>query len=69
MDRPLTYKEQLAIQQFEKLRPGSGEQAKRNILNNHLTGWADIIADMTEEQITLANLSTPSNESSHTMPT
>jgi hypothetical protein len=55
MDRPLTHKEQLAIQQFEKLRPGSGQRAEKNIRNNHLTGWADIIAQMTEEEIKLEN--------------
>lgn len=68
MDRPLTYKEQLVVEQFDKLRPGYGEIARRNILNNHLTGWADIANEMTEEQITLANLSTPTTHNeSHSM--
>lgn len=67
MDRPLTHKEQLAVQQFDKLRPGYGELAKRNILNNHLTGWAEIIEKMTEEEIIVVN-STPNNEA-NSMPT
>jgi len=51
MQKALTRKEQLVIQQFEKLQPGSGARAEQNIRNNHLTGWADIIADMKDEDI------------------
>lgn len=49
--RPLTQKEQKVVDTFEIKRPGLGAIAKQNILNNEVTGWADIIADMPEEEI------------------
>lgn len=51
MSRPLTAKEQKVIQEFDKARPGLGDLAERNIRNNQHTGWADIIAEMKEEDI------------------
>jgi hypothetical protein len=51
-DRPLTAKEHLVIETFDKLRPGTGDIAKRTILNPN-TGWAEMIEAMTEEEITL----------------
>lgn len=50
-DRPLTPKEQKVVAEFEKARPGLGAIAERNIRNNHLTGWADIIADTPESEL------------------
>ncbi|BAY15717.1 hypothetical protein NIES21_15360 [Anabaenopsis circularis NIES-21] len=49
--RPLTPKEQKVVQEFESARTGLGAIAKSNILNNHVTGWADIIADTPEEEL------------------
>jgi hypothetical protein len=48
--RNLTYKEKLVIEVFENLREGYGKLAQQNILSNAL-GWADIIEQMTEEEI------------------
>ena len=59
--RQFTPKEQKVIQQFESVRPDLGEIAKRNILNNHLTGWADIIADTPEEELVIKSEGTASN--------
>lgn len=50
-DRPLTDKERQAIAAFESARPGLGEIAERNIRNNHVTGWADIIADTPADEL------------------
>ncbi len=47
----LTPKEQKVIQEFSKVRPDLGAIAERNIRNNDRTGWADIIAEMNEEDI------------------
>ncbi len=47
----LTPKEQKVIQEFSKVRPDLGAIAERNIRNNERTGWADIIAEMKEEDI------------------
>lgn len=49
--RELAPKEQKVIQEFDKVRPGLGALAERNIRNNQYTGWADIIAEMKEEDI------------------
>lgn len=49
--RVLTQKEQKVVDTFEAKRPGLGAIAKRSILNNQVTGWADIIAEMPEEEI------------------
>lgn len=51
MTRELTPKEQKVVEQFEAARPGLGAIAQTNILNNHLTGWADIIADTPEDEL------------------
>lgn len=47
----LTPKEQKVIQEFSKVRPDLGRIAEQNIRNNERTGWADIIAEMKEEDI------------------
>ncbi|MBE9210520.1 hypothetical protein IQ244_29265 [Nostoc sp. LEGE 06077] len=49
--RPLTPKEQKVVDEFETARPGLGAIAESNIRNNHVTGWADIIADTPEEEL------------------
>ncbi|WP_414579619.1 hypothetical protein [Anabaena sp. CCY 9402-a] len=49
--RELTPKEQKAIDEFEAARPGLGAIAETNILNNNITGWADIIADTPENEL------------------
>ena len=49
--KDLTPKEQKVIQEFSKVRPDLGVIAERNIRNNEYTGWADIIAEMKEEDI------------------
>ncbi|HIK04588.1 MAG TPA: hypothetical protein IGS40_07735 [Trichormus sp. M33_DOE_039] len=51
MNRELTTKEQKVIDEFEAARPGLGAIAETNIRNNHLTGWADIIADTPEDEL------------------
>jgi len=51
-DRPLTAKEHLVIETFDKLRAGTGDIARQNILNPN-SGWTEIIELMTEEEITL----------------
>ena len=53
----LTHKEQLVVDQFEKMRPGYGVIARQRILSQS-SGWKQIIADMSEEEITLENLAT-----------
>jgi hypothetical protein len=55
VDEQLTQKEQLVIATFEKLRTGHGTIAKQNILNPN-SGWREMIAEMSVEEITLANL-------------
>jgi hypothetical protein len=50
-DRHLTEKEQKVVAEFEKAQLGLGDRAKRNILNNDRTGWADIIADTPIDQL------------------
>jgi hypothetical protein len=52
-DSPLTPKEQKVVDEFESARTGLGAIAESNILNNHRTGWADIIADTPEEELTV----------------
>ncbi|AFY51372.1 hypothetical protein Nos7524_5685 (plasmid) [Nostoc sp. PCC 7524] len=59
-DRPLTEKEQQVISEFETARPGLGAIAEQNIINNNVTGWADIIADTPAEEL-VANEGTASN--------
>lgn len=49
--KDLTPKEQKVIQEFSKVRPDLGRIAEHNIRNNERTGWADIIAEMKEEDI------------------
>lgn len=49
--KDLTAKEQKVIEEFSKVRPDLGALAERNIRNNQYTGWADIIAEMKEEDI------------------
>lgn len=49
--KDLTPKEQKVIQEFSKVRPDLGRIAEQNIRNNERTGWADIIAEMKEEDI------------------
>lgn len=53
MNRELTPKEQKVIDEFEKMRPGTGAIAEASIRNNEQTGWADIIADTPEEELTV----------------
>jgi hypothetical protein len=48
--RPLTDKEQKAIDAFEQAQPGYGKLAERNIRNQN-SGWAESIVDMDESQI------------------
>jgi hypothetical protein len=48
--RELTPKEQLVIQEFDKLRPGTGAIAQQNILNPN-SGWSAIIDEMSESEI------------------
>lgn len=55
IDRQLTEKEQKVINEFEKVCPSLGAMAKANILNNHLTGWAEIIAEMSDEEILISS--------------
>jgi hypothetical protein len=50
-DRPLTPKEQKVVDEFEKMRPGTGAIAESNIRNNEATGWAEIIADTPEDEL------------------
>jgi|GEM_PF-2068184 len=50
-NRTLTPKEQKAIAEFDRIRPGLGAIAESNILNNDKTGWAEIIADTPEEKL------------------
>jgi uncharacterized protein YjgD (DUF1641 family) len=45
MTRPLTEKEKKIIATFERMRPGLGKFAERDILDPN-TGWAEIIEDM-----------------------
>ncbi|BAZ50142.1 hypothetical protein NIES4103_27560 [Nostoc sp. NIES-4103] len=50
--RTLTTKEQRVVDEFEASRPGFGAIAERYIRDNHLTGWADIIENTPEEELT-----------------
>lgn len=59
-DTPFTSKEQKAIAEFERVRPGLGAIAESNIKNNDKTGWAEIIADTPEEEL-IAREGTSSN--------
>jgi hypothetical protein len=52
-DRQLTPKEQKVVSEFEAARPGLGAIAENNIRHNDQTGWADIIADTPEEELTV----------------
>jgi hypothetical protein len=49
--KDFTSKERKVIEEFSKIRPSLGEIAQQNIRNNAFTGWADIIADMKDEDI------------------
>jgi hypothetical protein len=53
MTRELTPKEQKVVNEFEAARPGLGAIAENNIRNNDRTGWADIIDDTPEEELTV----------------
>lgn len=48
--RQLTHKEQMVVDEFEKLRPGTGPIAEQNIRSEY-TGWAEIIEQMSEKDI------------------
>ena len=50
-DGTLTPKEQAVVDAYSGVRPKLGEIAQRNIVNNDKTGWADIVADMSDEEI------------------
>jgi hypothetical protein len=50
-DGTLTQKEQAVVDAYSSVRPELGAIAERNIINNELTGWADIVADMSDEEI------------------
>lgn len=50
-DGTLTPKEQGVVDAYSSVRPELGEIAQQNIVNNDKTGWANIIADMSDEQI------------------
>lgn len=50
-DGTLTQKEQAVVDAYSSIRPELGAIAQRNIINNDKTGWADIVADMSEEEI------------------
>lgn len=50
-DGTLTEKEQAVVNAYSEVRPELGEIAQRNIVNNDKTGWADIVADMSDEEI------------------
>jgi hypothetical protein len=50
-DGTLTPKEQGVVDAYSSVRPELGEIAQRNIVNNDKTGWGDIVADMSDEQI------------------
>lgn len=54
MTRSLTDKEQRVVDAFEAAQPGLGEFAKRDILNPN-SGWAERIAEISEEALTNAN--------------
>lgn len=49
--KPLTPKEQKVVDEFEKARPGLGARAENNIRHNDKTGWADIIADTSLDEL------------------
>ncbi len=51
IDGTLTAKEQSVVDAFSSVRPELGEIAQQNIVNNVHTGWGDIVADMSDEQI------------------
>jgi hypothetical protein len=48
--RPLTHKEQLTVDGFEKQQPGLGAIAESNIRNPN-TGWSEIIEATPESEI------------------
>jgi hypothetical protein len=48
--RPLTHKERLTVDGFEKAQPGLGVIAERTIRNPN-SGWAQIIEDTPESEI------------------
>lgn len=50
-NRQLTPNEKKVIEEFESDRPGLGAIAERNIRHNHKTGWAEIIANTSEEEL------------------
>lgn len=50
-DGSLTQKEQAVVDAYSSVRPELGAKAQRNIINNDKTGWADIVADMSDEEI------------------
>ena len=50
-DGTLTPKEQGVVDAYSSVRPELGEIAQRNIVNNVHTGWGDIVADMSDEEI------------------
>jgi hypothetical protein len=65
MTQELTPKEQMVVERFEQLRPGYGEIARKNILSPYL-GYRELIAQMSEEEITLENLEKATrHEASH----
>lgn len=47
---PLTPKEKKIVESFEEARPGLGKRAESNVRSLN-TGWREIIADMSEEEI------------------
>lgn len=50
-DGTLTSKEQAVVSAYAEVQPELGEITRRNIVNNDKTGWADIVADMSDEEI------------------
>ena len=52
-ERELTQKEQKVIKELDRARPGLGAMAEKSIRANETTGWADIIADTPEAELTV----------------
>jgi hypothetical protein len=50
-DGKLTEKEEAIIKTFSDVRPELGAIAKANILNNEKTGWAEIAAETSDEEV------------------
>ncbi len=50
-DGTLTAKEQSVVDAYSAVRPDLGAIAQQNIVNNAHTGWANIIAEMSDEEI------------------